>query len=40
LELFVPQQQKTAIQADNGVLIVFLVAGAGFAQGPTIKKSI
>ena len=32
LELFVPQQQKTAIQADSGVLIVFLVAGAGFVK--------
>jgi len=37
LELFVPQQQKTAIQADSGVLIVFLVAGAGFIQDPTIS---
>ena len=28
LELFLPQQQKTAIQEDSGVRIVLLVAGA------------
>ena len=28
LELFAPQQQKTAIQEDSGVLRVLLVAGA------------
>jgi hypothetical protein len=37
LELFLPQQQKTAIQEDSGVRIVLLVAGAGFVQDPTIS---
>ena len=36
LELFLPQQQKTAIQEDSGVRIVLLVAGAGFE--PTLKR--
>ena len=37
LELFLPQQQKTAIQEDSGVRIVLLVEGAGFIQGPTVS---
>ena len=37
-ELAVSGQQKTAIQMDSGVGMVFMVAGAGFAQDPTIRK--
>ena len=37
LELAVSRQQKTAIQMDSGVSRVFMVAGAGFAQDPTIE---
>ena len=36
LELAISRQQKTAIQKDSGVRRVMLVAGAGFAQDPTI----
>jgi hypothetical protein len=31
------RKQKTAIRTDNGVGTVFMVAGAGFAQVPTIE---
>ena len=38
LEFAVAKQQKTAIPSDSGFGRVFMVAGAGFVQDPTIKK--
>jgi len=38
LEFTVFEQQKTAIQEGSGICRVLMVAGAGFAQDPTIGK--
>jgi hypothetical protein len=37
LEFALGEQQKTAIPSDSGFDRVFMVAGAGFVQDPTIK---
>ena len=37
LEFALDEQQKTAIPSDSGFGRVFMVAGAGFVQDPTIK---
>ena len=40
LHLTISGHKKTAIQQDSGICRVLMVAGAGFVQGPTLRRRV